>query len=173
MSLSVVAPMRRRMSVLRALTPETNVPERVKMQLGYVGYLLPCDMPVDAETIVGERRFTAVGTFELRNPTCVVEVAARHAEATEQYGGNNRLPALDRQQRHEVLTHAGLDVGAKLKLPLLVHKQCDLLGDLAHGLFTCTFELAKARRREGTSGPSSTLAAQRADDLTLLGIAQQ
>jgi hypothetical protein len=70
------------------------------------------------------------------------EAWSRHAQLGDQAGGNNGLHALNRQQRHEVFTHASLDIAAELAL--LVHKQSDLLGDLAHGSFTDTLELANA-----------------------------
>jgi hypothetical protein len=70
------------------------------------------------------------------------EARSRHAEFGDQPGSNDRLYAGDLQQREELLTNAGLDVGAELAL--LIHEQPNLLGNLAHCVFPNPIQLASS-----------------------------
>jgi hypothetical protein len=94
----------------------------------------------------------------------------RHAEAGpgspefgDQPGSDDRLHASDGQQRIEVLTDAGLDVGAERAF--LIHEQRDLLGNLADRLFANPIQLAQPRRGVDTCGLNANPTPQRAYDV--------
>src|SRR5260370_40043462 len=90
-----------------------------------------------------------------------------HAELGDQPGRDERLAAGDLQQREKVLTHARLDVDSELVF--LNHEQRDLLGNLAHCLFTDPIQLTGPRCGVRSRGLDSNSTPQQTDDLFVFG----
>jgi len=99
------------------------------------------------------------------------EARARQTELGDQPGGYDRLDAGDVQQRKEVLTNAGLDIGAELAF--LIDEQPDLLGNLAHRLFADPIQRADPRCRIRSRGLDANPTPQRTNDVFVFRIAEQ
>jgi hypothetical protein len=96
---------------------------------------------------------------------------ARRAKLGDQAGSYDWLDAGDVQQREEVLTHAGFNIGAELAF--LIHEQCDLLCNLAYRLFANPIQLSGPRCRIRSRGLDANPAPQRTNDVFVFRIAKQ